>query len=261
MAPGSASAEVAVSDPERPALPDPQQDRHVAFPDLTPSTGSAAQPAPLPGLPPDAWARHKPNTGPTSTPPLPPAILSTPPTVPAHRTGRRRPAWLAFAAIVGVFLVMGNVSPSNDEWTPPFDGGHSEQRWGGSDPDEIYDAESEGWIESVVDLETRPPLPRDTKVSPVPPDTEMLRIEVVAQTEEPVALQISTDNGLDDETPDGATPLVREVRTGTEMHEVDVTVTSTSGTDVPVQCRIYAGRTLVALSTSPVEVSCSAHWP
>ena len=29
---------VVVSDPERPALPDPQQDRHVAFPELTPPT-------------------------------------------------------------------------------------------------------------------------------------------------------------------------------------------------------------------------------
>lgn len=156
---------------------------------------------------------------------------------------------------------MGNVSTSGDEWTPPFDDTRSEQYWGGSDPDEVYDAYSEGWIESVVDLETKPPLPRDTRISPVPPDAEMLRVEVVAQTEEPVTLRISSDTGLDDETTDAATPLVRGVRIGTEMHEIDVTVTSTSGTDVPVQCRIYAGRTLVALSTGPVEVSCSAHWP
>jgi len=250
-----------VSDPERPALPDPQQDRHVAFPELTPSTSSTAQPVPVPGLPPDAWAGHEPRTGPTPARPASPSILTTPPTLPGHRRGRRRPAWLPFAAIVGVFLVMGNVSTSGDEWTPPFDGGYSEQQWGGSEPDQAYDPDAYGWIESVVDLETRPPLPRDTRISPVPPDAEMLRVEVVAETAEPVTLRISSDTGLGDETTDAATPLVREVRTGTEMHEVDVTVTSTSGTDVPVQCRIYAGRTLVALSTSPVEVSCSAHWP
>jgi hypothetical protein len=250
-----------VSDPERPALPDPQQDRHVAFPELTPPTNSTAQPHPVPGLPPDAWAGHEPRTGPTPAQPATPSILTTPPTRPAHRTGRRRRAWLPFAAIVGVFVVMSNVSAGHEDPSPRSDDTRSEQQWYGSDPDEIYEAYTEGWIESVVDLETKPPLPRDTRISPVPPDTEMLRVEVVAQTEEPVTLQISTDNGLDDETPDGATPLVREVRTGTEMHEVDVTVTSTSGTDVPVQCRIYAGRTLVALSTSPVEVSCSVHWP
>ena len=249
-----------MSDPERPALPDPQQDRHVAFPELTPPTSSDTQRAPAPGLPPDAWARHEPTMRPAHTLP-PPSILSTPPTRPSSRAGRRRPAWLPYAAIVGVFLVMSNVSISHDGASLSTGGGYSEQQWGGSDPDEAYDAVSEGWIESVVDLETKPPLLPSTRVSPVPRDTEMLRVEVVAQTEEPVTLRISSDTGLAEETTGAATPLVREVRTGTEMHEVDLTVTTTSGSDVPVQCRIYAGTTLVALSTGPVEVSCSARWP
>ena len=78
---------------------------------------------------------------------------------------------------------MGNVSTSGDEMDSPL------RRWllraavGGSEPDQAYDPDAYGWIESVVDLETKPPLPRDTRISPVPPDAEMLRVEVVAQTD------------------------------------------------------------------------------
>ncbi len=46
------------------------------------------------------------------------------------------------------------------------------------------------------------------------------------------------------------------------MRTVEVRVTSTvGGSAAPVQCRIYAGATLVALSTGPVGVSCTARWP
>ena len=258
-----------MSDPGRPALPDPQQDRHVAFPELTPqppsegtgsagSTGAAGPTGSPPGLSPDAWARHEPKAGPRPTPPLPPpSIRSTPPTRPAPRA--RRPAWIPFAAVVGVFLVMGNLGTSHDA-SFYSDGGYSEQQWSGSDPDDVYDLVSDGWVVSVVDGETKPPLPPDSAVSPVPPDTEVLRVEVVAQTEEPVSLQISSDTGLDEETTGAATPLVRHVHSGTRMRTVEVRVSTVGGSAAPVQCRIYAGATLVALSTGPVGVSCTARW-
>jgi len=141
------------------------------------------------------------------------------------------------------------------------DGGYSEQQWDGPEPGQPYDSEAHGWIESVVDLETKPPLPADTRISPVPPDTEVLRVEIVSQSEEPVLLQISSDTGLDEETSGAATPLVREVHTGLRTRAVEVRVSTVDGSANPVQCRIFAGSTLVALTTGPVEVSCGARLP
>ena len=252
-----------MSDPERPALPDPQQDRHVAFPELTPPTSADAQPPPAPALPPDAWARHEPTTGPAPTLP-PPTILSTPPTRPAHRAGRRRPAWLPYAAIVGVFLVMSNVSTGHDDPSLYGDGGYPEQQWGVSqDPwADPPDPSQVGWISSPADPSTvKPPIPADTRVSPVPASESVLRVEVTAPTPEDVLTQVSTGAGLYEETP-ASTPIVREVHTGPESRSLDVTVSSpTESTASSLQCRVYAGETLVALDTSTTgKAACSVSW-
>lgn len=253
-----------MSDPTRPALPDPQQDRHVAFPELTPPTSSTAQPAPLPGLPPDAWARHEPKTGPRPAPPTTPSILTTPPTRPAHRAGRRRPAWLPYAATVGVFLVMSNVSTSHDDPSPYPDGGYSEQQWGG--PQDPWgnlppDPAQVGWISSAADPSSvKPPIPADTPVSPVPAGVSVLRVEVTAPSPEDVLTRISNGAGLYEETPE-STPVLREVHTGSESRSLDVTVSSATESSAPLQCSVYAGETLVALDTSTTgKVACAVAW-
>ncbi len=57
-----------------------------------------------------------------------------------------------------------------------------------------------------------------------------------------------------------ATPLGREVHVGNSSNRLDVMVRGDSSGATDLQCRLYAGKTLVALSTGPVEVSCSATW-
>ncbi|HET7800569.1 MAG TPA: hypothetical protein VFL38_09115, partial [Humibacillus xanthopallidus] len=137
-----------MSDLGRPALPDPQQDRHVAFPERTPEaadtaadgaaagTGGGASAAGPPGLPADAWADHSSPTGagPSSTWQPDPVVLRTPPTRPEARSRRRRPAWLPYAAIVGIFLVVSNGN-NHDDVTVQRDGTFSSGQEQGGPPD------------------------------------------------------------------------------------------------------------------------------
>ncbi len=140
---------VPVSD-TRPGLPDPQQDRHVAFPDLgadsaapgnrsSSSANGSPPPAPAgPALPPDAWARR--DSRPAASAPrqtAQPPILHQPSTRPP-RTPRRR--WIPTLAIIAIFIAMGHANDHGGRGMHAPDGSYSQQEWSGSDPDDVYDA-------------------------------------------------------------------------------------------------------------------------
>jgi hypothetical protein len=204
----------------RPELPDPQQDRHVAFPDHTPE--------------------------------------------PATPRPRRR-GWLPYAAVIGVFVVLGNANNGHLDGGVDVGSGYSEQQWGAGpgDPwdDQAPDPAVVGWTTTVDDpLVTTAPIAQDSPVVPMPSDPTVLRIEVVSASTEPVTLRISTSSGLEDEAVE-ATPLVKELHLVPGTRSVDVTAVNGSETGETLQCRVYAGRTLVAIHTQDTgEVSCALTW-
>lgn len=256
----------------RPELPDPQHDRHVAFPDLTPaapaespSGGPVSAPStPAPGLPPDAWADHASRSSP---PPSSgwqpdPTVLRTPPTRPEPATRRRRPAWLPYAAVIGVFVVMGNAG--GHDVVVDAGSGSSEQVWGGSaDPwgEQAPDPSTAGWVTTVEDPSlTTDPLPLDSPVSPVPPDTTVLRVEIVSTSAQDLSLTVSTSSGLREESSE-RTPLAKEIHLGSATSSVSVAASSTDGSGDVLQCRVYAGTDLVAIHTMDTgSVSCELTW-
>jgi hypothetical protein len=232
------------TDRPRPELPDPQQDRHVAFPE----TGSAVS-----GLPPDAWADH----GRTAAATRPPA-----PARPQSQL-RRRPAWLPYAAALGVFLVIGNTAGSHSDPTVDAGGRFSEQ-WDGPSGawNQAPDPAEVGWITTVEDPRmNRTPVSMDSAVSPVPPDMNVLRVEVVSNSPQPVSLTLSTSSGLVGDDPATTTPVVKEIHLGHDSSTVNVSASKATETGEVLQCRIYAGTELVAIHTTDTgPVTCDLAW-
>jgi hypothetical protein len=88
----------------------------------------------------------------------------------------------------------------------------------------------------------------------------VLRVEVVANSPEPVFVSITTDGRLAEEAPDGVTPLVREVHPGSDTTSLVVSVSRGADSGASLQCRIYDGPTLLAVHTGSDTVLCTARW-
>jgi hypothetical protein len=118
-----------------------------------------------------------------------------------------------------------------------------------------------GWIATVDDPSTTQELiPSDATVSPVRAGADVLRVEVVADSPEPVFVSITTDGRLAEDAPDGGTPLVREVHLSPDTTSLVVSVSRGTDSGASVQCRIYDGPTLVAVQTGSDTVLCTAKW-
>lgn len=161
------------------------------------------------------------------------------------------------AAVIGLFVVLGTISDgsNHDSFTETTMG-----EVVSDSPDDVPDEGVTGWFIEVSEDELPPPLPSDTPVSPVPAGTELLRVEVVSLAKEPVSVQLTTDSGLVNESYGSIPPVVREFHVGSQSQRLEVRPTRFGGAGLPIQCRIYAGKTLVALTTGPVDPSCSVTW-
>ena len=271
--------EAPLSDPDRsrPAVPDPQQDRHVSFPDDASSQGSPEGPTSFGSdLPPEAWA-PRPTTRDSSSTASPtrraptataPSILTTSP-VPQPRRGRRR--WPALLLVPLLFGIAHNGSSGNltDGCTTYADGSSSVPGCGSFDGtgDGVSGLGAEQgvvgvWADDVTDS-TKPLAPLlkgSPKVSPVPADATLLRVEVVSSgdaSNSPPQTQIDTSaNDFPIEGWGQGTPHAIDLHLDERPTSINVSVNVTSGTGT-VQCRIYAGSTLVALETSAKSATCS----
>lgn len=270
-----------MSDPDRlrPALPDPQQDRHVSFPDEAPDDAAndapngvrGAGPAPSgPALPPEAWAprpaghepsRHEP-TG-WSAPVSP--TLTTPPTRPSPR--RRRPGWLVLLVPVVLVLAHGQTDASMTGDCPSYTGagpGMSDCGSSAGSGDSGIGAPADSvpgvWTEDVTATTTFAPMLAGTpKVSPVPAGAAALQVEIVS-TPGPAAagLEAQVDTTVGDAPVDvwlGNTPHALEVHLDEHPAGLKISATVTSGSGT-VQCRVYAGSLLVAVDTSGSMATC-----
>lgn len=268
--------EAPAADPGRPRLPDPQQDRHVAFPELTPTRPtdgpSNVQPrqrtAPT-ALPPDAWATQdppsRPATAPTwaprgatspAAPPADPSMLSTPP-VPNRAKSRR--SWLPWVAVAGVLIFLANANTAHDESvTVSGDSGTYVEPM--APP---ADVSVDGYVVLVTDPQFAPPLPEGTALvrHSIPPTTTMLRVEVASADPRSVNIEVATDTGLSDTTVDTAPSALEVHFSPSSTHQLDVSLTDMSGDGAePLQCRIYLGRSLLAIGTSTGSATCSIAW-
>lgn len=271
-------SEAVLSDPDRlrPALPDPQQDRHVSFPDDAPGDASngapngapnrvpGSGPAPSgPALPPEAWAprptsqdpaRHEPTAWSAPVPPT----LTTPPTRPARR--RRRSGWL----LLLVPLLLGHFSSGSDEYSST--GGSStgiEVPMGGDLPPGVdpmsvdpVTVELAGDTSGVL-----PALPGKPKTVAVPGGATALRVEVVsldtadaAPSADVLVQTFANDSATD--TSSSALPFAATVHLNERPSRLHVTASVVSGTG-QLQCRVYAGSRLVAISTGGATVTCT----
>ena len=97
----------------RPALPDPQRDRHVSFPDDPPNPDPVTSGA---TLPPEAWAPRSTDPGPQQRrapswhDPAAPPTFTTPPA--RQATQRRLPGWVALFLVPPLLLGVANVGSS-----------------------------------------------------------------------------------------------------------------------------------------------------
>ena len=230
----------------RPMAPDPQHDRHVAFPDGA-GTGQATPPRSS-SLPPSAWApaRDLRRLPPPSTPRLPPPGTSA--GWPGRRA-RHAGGWLVGAlfavAVLGDVAFSLGPEPMNDthvEW------GLAEP-WGDGSPavpppvTTVSPGSDIAGVQSA-DLPTHQP----------PSGTTTYRVEVVGS--EPAATLHLIGGHGDAAIPESILPLVIDVST----HEPDslefVQVLGVHLQD-EIQCRIYVGEELVAIATGPGQAECA----
>lgn len=284
-------------DQTRPSLPDPQRDRHVAFagdaPDSDPAgtdvgeaaaarassgeTWATAQPAAT-TLPAEAWA-PRPST-PESSPSAPswsrgpdptPSILSSPPVRPAPR--RRPPNWLAFLLVPPLLLGVANAHDDGSgadgctvtTETGTYDCGSFDAA-DGTDGGVSGIGAEQGvigvWAEDVTESTTplAPLLKGSPNVSPVPAGTTVLRVEVVSTDSSAAPVQTQIDTTADDmpiDAWDQGTPHALDIHLDEQpKRSLRISVNVTSGTGT-VQCRVYAGSTLVAIATSTTSATCS----
>ncbi len=269
-----------MSDPDhtRPALPDPQRDRHVSFPDDAPGAG----PAPSgPSLPPEAWApRSSATAAPSPAPsswqaPVPPVLTTSP----VRRPPRRRlPGWAAFFLVGPLLLGLSNhdaAAESYECWTYDSGAGPGVQDCD-STMDGTLDGTSDGTSDgsadapgSVIGVYARditastafaPMLGGTPEVFPVPADATSLTVEVVSTPSSPGAGLVAgvdiTSGGDVLDGHQGPGPYAARIRLDTRPSELRVTATVMTGLGT-IQCRVYAGRQLVAVDTSDHQVVCS----
>lgn len=262
-----------MSDPDRtrPALPDPQRDRHVSFPD----DASSADPAPAPvgaALPPEAWAprsahpaaeRHRTSSWQPAVPP----VLTTPPV--RQPPQRRVPGWVALLLVPPLLIGLSNHNAATETYDcRSYDAGPGVSYCDGTIDGTVVDTTGgDGdvpgsmpgvWVEPVSDTGFGEVLTGKPQVRPVPADASLLRVEVVATTGldgDVVEAQVDTTAG--DFTLDssyGPLPRAFEIHLDERAEDLSVSAAVGSGT---VQCRIYADDVLVAVSTSDSLATCT----
>lgn len=213
---------------ERPEIPDPQHDRHVAFPD---------EPA---SPPPDSWWAPTP-----PAPAPPPRPMPAPQYRPPQATRRRPSAW---GTIVLLVLLGGFMSQGHDGQM-----GMS----GGMGPDGSY-VEQAG--PSRVALVEEAPAPRDALVpadSPlyaIPQGTLWFRLEVVGGDPR-AAVEVATDHGYGMGLSEVALPYAGRLSRDDPGDTLSIDVHGAYG-QKQVQCRVYLGNDLVALGTGEGTATC-----
>ncbi|MER7074077.1 hypothetical protein [Terrabacter sp. NPDC000476] len=255
----------------RPALPDPQHDRHVSFPDDQPDEAPGRPHPAAATLPAEAWAPRTTPSRPRGTSvarPGPP-----PPPTPVPRPRRRLPGWVAVLLVPPLLLGIANngdgpvetcdVSvtgelPGVGECDPTFgDSGSGNDGLGG---DGAPVGAPGVWVEDSTDT-VAPLLRGRPKAAPVPASATALKVEIVTALRSGSASEVYAQV---DTSADGFAADSRET-TGASAFEVhldprprDLSITAAlppgNGT---VQCRVYAGETLVAVSTSDTEATCT----
>lgn len=263
-----------MSDPDRtrPALPDPQRDRHVSFPD----GASGAGPAPAPSrtsLPPEAWA---PRPGDPAAEPHPTSawqttvspVLTTPPVRQPPR--RRVPGWMALLLVPPLLLGLSNHNAATETYDcSSYDAGPGIMDCDGTvDGTVVGTTDGNGevpgsvegvWVEPITDAtDVAEVLTGRPQVRRVPADASLLRVEVVSTTGldgDPIEAQVDTTVG--DVTLDSSYgPLPRAFEIHLDEHPSDLSVSVVVGSGT-AQCRVYADALLVAVSTSDSLATCS----
>ena len=205
----------------RPAAPDPQRDRHVAFPDE----------APAPGLPPTAWA------------PDPRTRVPGPP--PSHRGPRRRRSNAGWWVVAAFFAlpILGSAVDSTGLPSDEFGSHQPAEHWQG--PSDLEVRMLEGRV--VAGVEPLGP------TYAVPSGTTAFRVEV-AGADARGSLQVIGAN-TDVPVEEHALPFAVEV--DTDAAEAFQWVSAHSAyPDRVIQCRIYAGDDLVAIATGHGVAEC-----
>lgn len=272
MVPTRNEAVLSDSDPHRPELPDPQHDRHVAFPDDDGigRDGSAAGAAAGAGtsLPPEAWAPRPAEPAPSVSswqPNVPPgSVLTTPPNrayASGSRSGNGSRGAKVLAALVLVPVMLGFFSGGfHDDVGYTGDGGTGvempmggDMPMGGAGPDPVF-VRSEPVVDAAsIDatlLEGQP------TVLDVPADSTVLRVEVVGAEGYYIDVE-SFAAGQSLGSSSSQAPYAEELFL--DVRPATLTVTARTSTPDPrtLQCRIYADDILVAVDTGTSDVTCS----
>ncbi|MGO4599718.1 hypothetical protein [Terrabacter sp. 2RAF25] len=272
-----------MSDPDtkRPELPDPQHDHHVAFPDEGVDGRAASTGAFGASLPPEAWApRPVENTSSaasassTSTwqPDVRPgSILTTPPNRPYQPAARRTNGSTGstgakvLAALVLVPMAMAFCSSgSHDQYGYTGDGGTGVEMPMGGDIPMAADPVSVDPVVVEMAPDTSgvlPPLTGKPKTAAVPVGAPELRVEVVslptADAGPSAEVMVQTfANDFATDTSSGALPFAATVHLNERPSRLQMTASVVSGTG-QLQCRVYAGDRLVAISSGGATVTCS----
>lgn len=210
----------------RPEIPDPQHDRHVAFPDEPVSP------------PPDSWWE------PTPPRPYPPAPPAPPMRQKRASRGRRAGAGWAIVAI----LISGGLMSHGDGETGMSNG-----------PDEqgIF-AEQQG--SSSVKLDPSP-APSDGRLAPaesplfaIPSGTLWFQLEVVGNDPRGT-IDVTASSGSQATSGEVALPYAARLTRDNPDDSVSVTVHGAYG-QRQVQCRVYVGKDLVAIGTGEGSATC-----
>jgi len=207
----------------RPAAPDPQQDRHVAFPGDAPARG----------LPPTAWAQD------------PRTRLSGP------RQRRRNGGWWVLAAFFALPM-LGSAMHSNGMTSHGFGGMGMEQVQGGGSIDltELHGTQ-------VADVS-----PTDLPTHAVPPGTTQFRLEVVGGDPRATITVDGQGpgHGAGLHPRDVTLPYSGLVTFDVPPEMLMVGVAGSDGQGT-VQCRLYADDELVAIQTGQGTAECVLHQP
>ncbi|GAA5032901.1 hypothetical protein GCM10023258_32320 [Terrabacter aeriphilus] len=250
----------------RPALPDPQHDRHVSFPDDQPDAspdGALGRPHPAAAaLPAEAWAPRTAPSRPRGTSVARPGPPPPPTPVPSSR--RRFPGWVAVLLVPPLLLgIAGNQShDASGDCTGTFTqlevDGTTTICSVGDGPFAV-----EGVMVTDVSASTihAPFLRGRPVVAPVPSGASLLTVEVVMVPPDsggpgPVAQVETMVDGTSVDSHEAPVPYALDVQLDTPHSELVVVAAVTSG-EGRVQCRVYAGSTLVAVNTSTLEARCT----
>lgn len=272
--------EAALSDPDthRPELPDPQHDHHVAFPDERAGDRRAATTGAFAAsLPPEAWAplpvestspaSSASSTGTWQRDVGPGSILTTPPNrpyQPARRTSGSTGAKVLAALVLVPMALAFFSSGSHDQYDYTGDNGTSiESPMGGEIPMGA-DPMSVDPVAVELSLDTSgvlPAYPSKSKTVAVPVGATALRVEVVslpAADAGPLA-EVLVQTFADDfaiDTSSMTLPFAATVHLNERPSRLHVTADVVSGAGL-LQCRVFAGDRLVAISTGGATVTCS----